>query len=67
MALAWCSARSSLATYCHTHGPIHLEAFNRYVAVMNDLDPSETIREVRRMVDEVRPEWDPSKPVQPDL
>jgi hypothetical protein len=64
---AWRVARDSLATYCHTRSSSHLETFNRHVAVMHELDGSRTIEEVRRMVDEIRPEWDPSEPVQPDL
>jgi len=64
---AWRSARSSLATYCHTRNRMHLEEFNKHVNNMHNLDASATTREVRRMVVEIRPEWDPSSPVQPDL
>jgi hypothetical protein len=60
-------ARHALATYCHTHSPAELQSFNKHVTVMYDLDPSRTIHEVRRMVDEFRPEWDPRNPVRPDL
>ncbi len=64
---AWVKAREALAIYCHTEDPAHLGAFNKHVKVMHDLDASQTLEDVRRMVDEIRPEWDPTNPVRPEI